>query len=298
MQLWKSRFVGIFATLLMLAAANMAWAQSLNWQGQDGIFITPLAYAVDSHDKGFGLPIVAYHYFDGGQVLGGFHQFSVTMGALNRIEFGYTRTLHHEGNTAGLSPLWDGGFNSFHAKVNVVSERRNWRPALSLGFIARTQVHNVGGVILGQDTHNADFYAVVTKTVTQIRYLPLVFNAGIRATNASLMGLAGNAPGYQGRAFGAFAFALRGPKTTTILLGSEVQQEPRHVQGLPDAVIPTTITYVARFMPAGAFPLRGWTSENPKISIDFGIAQVAGNIMPGVDLRIRKQYSLGITYGF
>ncbi len=291
-------FARALATLFMLATCSAGWGQSLNWEGQDGVFITPLAYAVPSNDKNFGIPIVAYHYFDGGEVLGGFHQLSVTMGALNRIEFGYTRTLHHEGNTPGLSPLWSNGFNTFHAKVNVISERRSWRPAMALGFVARTQVQNVGGVILGHETHNADFYAVITKTVTQIRNLPLVFNVGIKATNASLLGLAGNAPGYQGRAFGAFAFSLRGPKTTTILLGSEVQQEPRHLEGLPTAVIPTTITYVARFMPAGAFPLRGWTSENPKISIDFGIAQVAGSILPGVNLRVRKQYALGITYGF
>jgi Protein of unknown function (DUF3034) len=297
MQWLTSRFAKVVLVLSVLGSAS-AWAQSLNWQGQDGIFITPIAYAVESKDNNFGAPVVAYHYFDGGQVLGGFHQASVTMGALNRIEFGYTRTLHHEGNTAGLSPLWTSGFNTFHAKVNLISEKRTWRPAVAVGFVARTQVQNVGGVLLGQSTNNQDFYAVVTKTVTQIRYLPLVFNAGFRVTNASLMGLAGNAPGYQGRGFGAFAFALRGPRTTTILLGSEVQQEPRHIQGLPDAVIPTTITYVARFMPAGAFPLRGWASENPRISIDFGIAQVAGNIMPGVDLRIRKQYALGITYGF
>jgi hypothetical protein len=293
--------VKVSVTLFMVVAAgafNSVWGQSLNWEGQDGIFITPVAYAVSSNDQNFGRPVVAYHYFDGGDVVGGFHQVSVTMGALNRIEFGYTRTLHREGNTAGISPLWSEGFNTFHAKANLITERRSWRPALAVGFVARTQVQNVGGVILGKDTHNADFYAVVTKTVTQIRNLPLVFNVGIKATNASLLGLAGNAPGYQGRAFGAFAFAIRGPGTTTILLGSEVQQEPRHIEGLPTAVIPTTITYVVRFMPAGALPLRGWGSEDPKITLDFGIAQAAGNILPGVDLRIRKQFALGITYGF
>jgi hypothetical protein len=300
MQSFISRSAKVFLALFMLSmgAVRAAWGQSLNWEGQDGIFITPVAYAVASNDKTFGMPAVAYHYFDGGTVLGGFHQVSVTMGALNRIEFGYTRTIHREGETPGVSPLWGDGFNTFHAKLNLITERRSWRPALALGFVARTQVQNVGGVLLGKETHNADFYAVFTKTVTQIRYLPLVFNVGIKATNASLLGLAGNAPGYQGRAFGAFAFSIPGPKTTTILLGSEVQQEPRRIEGLPTAVVPTTITYVARFMPAGAFPLRGWSSESPKITLDFGIAQAVGEILPGLNLRARKQYALGITYGF
>ena len=117
---------------------------------------------------------------------------------------------------------------------------------MSAGFIVRTQVRNVGGAILGQDTHNQDFYVVATKTITRIRKLPLVFNAGFKATNASLLGLAGNAPGYYGRGFGAAGFALKGQDRSTILLGSEVMQEPRSIQGLPGAVMPTTITYAVR----------------------------------------------------
>ena len=160
----------------------------------------------------------------------------------------------------GLSPLWSGGFNTFHAKVNLFRERRGGLPALSVGFIARTQVRNVGGVILGQDTHNQDFYVVATKTITRIRKLPLVFNAGFKATNASLLGLAGNAPGYYGRGFGAAGFAFKGPGRSTILLGSEVMQEPRSIEGLPGAVMPTTITYAVRIVPSGAcrFTVGAW----------------------------------------
>jgi Protein of unknown function (DUF3034) len=301
---YGSRFGGVLAVVLLTflivmgAGTNRASAQSLNWEGQDGIFVTPLAYAVPSADKGFGGPVVAYHYLDAGQVLGGFHQLSVTMGAFNRIEFGYTRNLHQEGSTAGLSKLWSSGFNAFHAKLNLLSERRAWQPALSIGFVARTQVQNVGGVIRDKETNNADFYAVATKTVTQIRSLPLVFNVGFKATNASLLGLAGNAPAYQGRLFGAAAFALKGPGRSTILLGSEVLQQPRRIQDLPTAVVPTTITYAVRIVPAGALPLHGWGVESPKLTIDLGVAQVASNILPGVNLQARHQFALGISYGF
>ncbi len=269
---YGSHFGSILAVILLTvivmgAGANGASAQSLNWEGQDGIFVTPLAYAVPSADKGFGRPIVAYHYLDAGEVLGGFHQVSVTMGAFNRIEFGYTRNLHQEGGTAGLSKLWSSGFNVFHGKLNLLSERRTWRPALSIGF-------------------------------AQIRHLPLVFNVGFKATNASLLGLAGNAPAYQGRLFGAAAFALKGPGRSTILLGSEVLQQPRSVQDLPAAVVPTTITYAVRIVPAGALPLHGWGVESPRLTIDLGVAQVASNILPGVNLQARHQFAFGISYGF
>jgi hypothetical protein len=298
----RGKFGTILAVMLLAIfvsgiGANTAFAQSLNWEGQDGVFVTPLAYSVPSSDKKFGIPVVAYHYLDAGPVLGAFHQVSVTMGAFNRVEFGYTGDLHQDGSTA-LSGLWSGGFNIFHGKVNLVRERRSWLPALSVGFVARTQVRNVGGVIQRRDTNNQDFYGVATKTITSIRKLPLVFNVGFKATNASLLGLAGNAPAYQGRLFGAGGFAFKGPGKSTILLGSEFMQQPRSIEGLPGAVVPTTLTYAVRIVPAGALPLHGWGVESPKLTIDFGLAQAAGRIAPGVDLQARRQFALGISYGF
>ena len=286
----------LLAGFLLTSAS--AFAQSLNWEGQDGVFVTPLAYPVPSTDKSIGRPVVAYHYLNAGEVLGGFHQVSVTAGAFNRLEFGYTRTIHQDGSTPVLSGLWSEGFNTFHSKVNLLRERRSWVPAVSAGFVVRSQVRNVGGVILGKDTTNADFYGVVTKTVTAIRKLPLVFNVGYKATNASLLGIVGNAPAYKGRLFGAAAFAFRGPGRSTILLGSEFLQEPRDVEGLPGVVVPTTLTYAVRIVPAGALPLRGWGVENPRLTIDLGVAQAAGNVAPGVNLQARRQFALGISYGF
>src|SRR5665213_1058098 len=292
---------GIFMLLVVIAIfvfAGSASAQSLNWDGQMGIFVTPLAYTIPSPENGLGRPVAAYHYLDGGQVLGEFHQASVSEGVFDRVEFGYTRTLHETGQTAGLSDLWSRGFNTFHGKVNLLRENRTWRPALSVGFVVRSQVENVGGVIQGQPTTNEDFYAVATKTITKIRQLPLVFNLGFKDTNASLLGLAGNAPAHQGRLFGAAAFAVRGPRRSTILLGSEVMQEPRNIQGLPGGLVPTTFTYAVRILPGGALPLRGWNVESPKITIDLGVAQAVGAIAPGLDLQARHQFALGISYGF
>ncbi len=290
----------VLAFAAAVAGARPAFAQSLNWEGQTGIFVTPLAYTAPSSSKGFGVPVFAYHYLDAGGVLGGFHQASITIGGFHRIELGYTRDIHQAGNNAQFSPLWTGGFNVFHGKVNVLSEKdtkQGWLPSISLGFVARSQIRNVGGVLQGKDTSNADFYIVGTKSVTQIRKAPLVLDLGYKATNASLLGLAGNATAYKGRAFGAAAFVLKGPARSTVVVGSELLQEPRDIQGLPGAVVPTTITYAVRVVPSGAFfSGRGWNTETPKFTFDLGVAQAAGTIMPGVDLHARHQFALGISY--
>ena len=74
-------------------------------------------------------------------------------------------------------------------------------------------------------------------------------NLGYKATNASVFGLAGNAPGYTGRLFGAAAFVVKGPAKSTLIFGSEFAQQPQRVQNLPGADVPTTITYAARIVP-------------------------------------------------
>ena len=291
------------ALLLLLGAAmgmaaSRVAAQSLNWEGQTGIFVTPLAYTAPSGENGLGIPVVAYHYVDAGGVLGGFHQLSVTEGALGRLEFGYTRDFHQDGSTPDLSTLWSSGFNIVHGKFNFRREGKNWIPSFSAGFVVRTQVHNVGGVIESKNLTNADFYVVATKTSTRIRKLPMVFNVGFKATNASLLGIVGNAPGYQGRVFAAAAFGFHGPARSTILLGSEFLQEPRRVEGLPGVIVPSTLTYAVRIIPTGALPMRGWGVESPKLTIDFGLLQAAGNVAPGVNLEARHQFAMGISYGF
>jgi hypothetical protein len=193
------------AALLLtgLLGTGAAAAQSLNWDGQTGVFITPLAYTAASPASGFGLPIVAYHFLNAGSVLGNFHTISITEGVGGRVEFGYTRDEHQEGSTAGLSPLWGSGFNIVHAKVNVVKEnagKQSWLPAISAGFVARTEDRNVSGLLAAPNKSysNADFYAVASKTITQTKPVPIVLNLGYKATNASVYGLAGHYSGYIG----------------------------------------------------------------------------------------------------
>jgi hypothetical protein len=273
-----------------LLGSRPATAQSLNWEGQTGVFITPLAYTAASPKANFGKPIVSFHFLNAGEVLGNFYTTSVTAGLLNRAEFGYTRSFHSDGSTPSLSPLWDGGFNIVHGKVNLVAEnagKTKWVPAISAGFVARSQVHHVSGVLTNRDNTNADFYAVATKLIPQVKHLPVLLSIGYKATNASVFGLAGNAPAYKGRLFGAGAFVVKGPAHSQIIFGSEFAQQPRDVKDLPGAIVPTSITYAARLVPG----------EHTKFNIDFGVAQAAGKILPGVDLKVRHQFALGISYG-
>jgi hypothetical protein len=279
--------LAIFLTM----AAPYGHAQNLNWEGQTGAFVTPFAYTSPSPAGSFGLPAVAFHYLDGGNVLGGFYEISGTVGFLKRFEAGYTRALNSDGSVTGLSPLFNGGFNIFHGKANLLGEnagKHSYIPAISLGFVARTNVRRVGGVLNSKDTHNEDFYLVATKTITYFKVLPIVANLGFKATNASVLGIAGNAPDWQGRLFGAVGFVVPGPVRSKIVVGSEFLQEPRHIKGLPGADLPTTLTYFARVIPRGELPL----------NVDFGVAQVANNIMPGVKLHVRSQFAMGASYRF
>lgn len=285
-----SRILLALITLLALGAAP-AFGQ-LNWEGQTGGFITPFAYTSASPATGFGKPQVAFHYFNAGPVIGNLFQVSVTEGVLKRVEFGYTRALSKEGNTASLSPLFTGGFNIFHGKVNILAENAfhtKYLPAISVGFVARSQVERVGGVLSTKSTQNGDFYVVATKTIGQIKALPFVLSAGFKETNASVFGIAGNSPAWGGRFFGTGAFVVKGPRHSALVLGSEVVQQPRDIEGLAGPTIPTTVTYIFRLLPG---------FEKAKLNFDFGVAQAVGVITPGVDIRARHQVATGVTYQF
>ncbi len=270
-----------------LAAAN---AQGLNWEGQTGAFITPFAYTSASPKNGVGKPQVAFHYMNTGSVVGHDMMGSVTAGMFGRVELGYTRAFTAGGDTPGLSPLFDSGYNVFHGKVKLVRENAGakWVPAVSAGFVARTNVNRVGGVLADQETKNGDVYVVATKTITKFKSLPVVVNFGVKQTNAALFGMAGNAPEWTTRSFGAVGVVVKGPKGSTLVLGSEFAQQPRYIQNLPGATLPTTLTYFARIIPNSDVPL----------NIDFGVAQAAGEIAPGVNVGARHQFAMGISYQF
>lgn len=288
----------VLAASAVLFATVSAHAQSLGYEGPTGVFVTPLAATSASPATGFGKPSISYHVLAGGPVIGTWNTVSLTEGFAKRFEVGYTRQDHAAGNNTTLSPLWTDGLNIFHGKARIVDEnagKTKWVPGIALGGIVRTNDSNVGDGANGQTKNNADIYVVATKIVTQTKPVPLVLNVGLRGTNASLWGLGGNAPEFSARAFGALGFVFKGPAKGTIILASEVAQQPQRVKftsstGVTTSAldIPISIDYAVRYVP----------SPKHKINVDAGILQAAGRVAPGVDLKARARFAFGVSYGF
>jgi hypothetical protein len=289
----------------LVFAARSSGAQNLGYEGPTGVFVTPLAATAASPAHGAGHPVIACHVLAGGPVIGTFTTVSFTEGFGKYFEAGYTREDHAAGDTAGLSSLWTDGLNTFHAKAVVVPEnagKTKWVPGIAIGGIARTNDSNVGDGTNGQTKTNGDIYLVATKIVTQAKKVPVVLNAGVRGTNASLWGLGGNAPGLEARAFGALGFVITGPGKSTIILASEAAQQPQKIKftsssGSTSSAldIPTSLVYAIRVVP----------SPKHKLNLDAGILQAAGVVAtnPGspvsyVNLKARARFAFGISYGF
>jgi hypothetical protein len=292
-----SRFASLLSRLSLLAVlaapAVSAHAQSLGWEGPTGVFVTPLAYTAASPARKLGQPTVAFHFLATGPVIGDYSTVSITEGFARRFEVGYTGISHASGDTAGLSPLWNGGLSVVHGKATVIPEnagKTKWVPAVAVGGIVRVNDTNVFDGTSGQGTTNGDAYIVASKLVTQTKKVPILLSAGLRGTDASLWGLGGNAPAFVGRGFGAVGFVFTGPRKSTVILASEVAQQPRriNVAGTPSFDIPTSEVYAVRVVPLA----------ERKLNIDFGVLQAAGRIAPGVDLKARARVAFALSYGF
>jgi hypothetical protein len=281
-----------------ISSGAPAHAQALGWEGETGVFVTPLAYTASVGEGPLLHAVVAYHYLSAGPVIGDFHQISFELGVGKRLEFGFTHEFHVFGSDPSLSPLWQNGFEIFNGKFMLIPEnyqKKKWVPAISTGFILRTDVRNVGnwvtenaanpGMVGGKT--DGDVYMVASKVVPT-KPIPIVLSAGVRGTNAELWGIGGNAPNWQARGFGAVALVFKGPKKSTIILASEAAQQPHHPLAFPTLNIPTTLVYAARLIPSSKYHL----------NVDVGVAQLAGNVMPGVDLKARHQIAAQVSYGF
>jgi hypothetical protein len=187
--------------------------------------------------------------------------------------------------------LWGDGFNIFHGKGVLVKEnacKQPWLPQVAAGFLVRSQVNNVGGKLTRKETTNGDIYLVGTKTITQLKPMPVLISAGVRGTNAELWGLGGNAPDWGAQAFGNLAFVFAGPLHSTVILAGEVARQPRHPDQLPAAVIRTTMAYAVRVLP----------SPRLRLNVDFGVLEGPGVIAPGIDLKAKDRPAFAVSYAF
>ena len=271
-----------FFLLVPVAAAQ------LNWEGQTGGLITPFAYT-SSSSMGVGRPQLALHYLNGGAVLGNDFQVSITAGFLKIAEGGFTRTFNVLGNDE-LARLFANGFNAAHIKFRVIPENawhRSFVPALAAGAIVRTQVRRVTEVTERENTTATDFFLVGTKTIANLR-VPIVLNLGAKLTNASIFGIAANSPGWEFKPFGGLFLTVKAPQHSRLTLGAEFARQPRQLKEVPGTVVPTSLSYLARWQPGSDVPL----------TLELGMMQLGNNLGKGFDIEARHQLIIGANYRF
>jgi hypothetical protein len=308
-----SPFSAVLAAAVLCLASAHIQAQNLTLEGQTGGFVTPTAYVVPV-DKGhvFSHPTVGYYFINANKVIGDIHTFSLIEGFGNRAEVGYTRSVHQTGNSPELSELWHfAGMNVFNGKVVVLKDGQGFPliPGIAAGFVVRTGDKFVSGAIdglLGQPVKsytNGDVYAVATKTWAHAP-LPFIANFGFKGTNASILGIGGQATRFQGRFFGGLGIPIPFLFHTAIIPAAGFLQEPPHSVNLNEVLVvhegrlPTTVDYAVRFT----------QRKNSHFSAGIGIGQVAGMIGetyiappngPGpVPVNLQARSVLGINLGF
>jgi len=273
--------------ILLLLLTSPAFSQ-LNWEGQTGGLIAPFAYN-SSSSMGIARPELAFHYLNGGDVVGHDFQVSITTGFLKIAEGGFTRTFNVMGNDE-MAPLFANGFNAGHLKFRLIPENAwhtSYVPAIAAGAIVRTQVRRVTEVTERENTTATDFFLVGTKTLANLK-IPLVVNLGVKLTNASMLGIAANSPRWEFKPFGGLFFTVKTPRHSRLMLGAEFACQPRELKEVPGVVVPTSLSYLARWSPAGDHPL----------TLELGVMQLGGDLGSGFDMEARHQVVLGASYHF
>ena len=334
----------LFATLTLFIALSIAapaaWAQSLGYEGPTGVFVTPLALVAGSPAHGVGGANVSYHFLAGGPVIGDFSTVSTTVGFAKRFEIGYTHEIHNQDGDSkaalapALKPIWNSGLDIVHLKANITPNFLSKVGTFSVGGVYRSgdqigaHINALAGYLIAADgikpvyanqkTANGDIYLVGTRVITEVsKKLPILVTAGLRGTNASLWGLGGNSPGFEGKAFGSAAFVITGPGKSSIIPAFEIAEQPQHISSATATAtlgsakaatlfdIPTSEVYAVRIVPfakkklnidAGVLHAGGYI-DNPLLNEVIGNskAPTAGG---KVNLDIRARVAFGVSYGF
>lgn len=282
--------IAVATVFLLACSVHTAQAQSLNIEGQTGGVVTPFATIPKSTDGSLVHPLVSFQALPLGDVIGTRYQISLAADVGGRLEFGYTKSAVATGSADELSALFDRGFQNLHAKVLVAGDSKEGNvPAIAVGGRIRwnrEELHRDGPM------RNGDIYVVVTRAIVVNTNLSILLNGGLKATNASLFAFAGTATGWTARGFGAAALVV----ADKVSFGSEVLQQPKAFEGLPEAEVPTTISVYVQATPAGAH-----------LSLTLAIVRLAGEIASdpptfpdrtSVDVKAVSRIVLGATVRF
>jgi len=275
-----------------------------------------------------------------------FHQFGdsgPTTTVLANVVLGSTSSATSVPVTPDFSQLWNSnGMNVFHGKVVGIKDGQfgPWTPGLAVGGLVRTDdkfVTGEAGVVAVQlyDQYcintklcapvavpaakgytNGDVYAVLTKTWAK-KPVPFLATLGLKATNATIMGIGGQSTRFGGRIFGGLGIPVPIVHGIVAVPSVGFMQEPGTSKGLgpnPPAGIPL-VAGKADLPTTMDYAVRVTQIKDPHFSFDIGIGQVAGNIgsipsptyLPAgypqvvyvpVNLQARKVVGMGLSFRY
>ena len=288
-----ARYISVSVLVLgALFSSQVANAQSLDMDGQSGIFFQPWAEVVPSPNGTFGGPTVGFHIVDAGPVAGNYMNVGVEEGFGNRLEFGFTRSNHTDGGDPTLSPYFNfSGMNIFNVKVKLLPANyhsRKYLPTMSVGGVLRANDPFVVQLVEHKNATNGDVYLVGTKLFVLGKKFAFVANAGVRGTNAQKYGYGGNTLDWEARAFGAIAFPIPIKNLVVITPTFEVDQEPDKIKYIPTARLPTDLIYAVRF---SRLPDSRW-------SFDIGTGHVGANLGPGINIKADNAIAFAANFRF
>lgn len=308
----RNQWAPLTLFLALILISPLAWSQGLSYEGPTGIFITPTAYVSPSPSNGIGRASGSFHFLDGGPVLGDFSTASVTVGFAKRFEAGYTAEIHANGTNPVLSELWRDDFSIVHGKANVIPENMfgwKWVPAVSAGGVFRfndkdlfnggadmpTSPTNLASLLEVEEkdghyerTWNGDGYVVATKTITQVwSRMPITVSGGVRATDAVLWGLGGDAPLFKARGFGSAAAEFTLPYGIKVIPTAEFSQQPHQIKygghstavgGNPPGTGTRNFYSILDVPDSEAYAVRIIPSPKYRLNLDAGVLHAGNNI--------------------
>lgn len=279
-------------------------AQELTLEGQTGGFITPTAYVVPSaNNHSLSMPAIGFHTIQSSSVIGSVYTISVTEGFGNRFEFGYTRSIHTEGNNANFSGLWDqkifqvspaadNGMNIIHGKVVLLQEGKI-HPAFAVGGVYRWGDGFVSGSAQGLVDYalsgftsipsaitysNGDIYGAVTKTWAKPP-IPFLINFGVKGTDAVIFGLGGVTENFEARFFGGIGIPLPIGKKLVAVPSGGFTSESSDVKNLNNPLVPLLYPGTRLHIPTTVdYAIRITQRKDPHFSIDIGGGHVGNGI--------------------
>lgn len=279
----------IFAGLLFSQSIQ---AQSLNMDGQSGIFLQPMADVVPSPEHKFGGPTLSFHAVDAGPVAADYINVGVEEGFGNWLEFGFTRAQHTNGADPTVSPFFNfTGMNIFNFKAKILTSNyhgHKYLPTISLGGVLRTNDPYVVQAVKHQNATNGDVYIVGTKLIMLGNKFGFVASAGVRGTNAQKYGYGGNTVDWEARGFYGLAFPIPIKNLVAITPAIEVDQEPKRIKYIPTASLPTDLIYAIRL---SRLPDSKW-------SFDVGTGHLGANLAPGINIKANRAVAIAANYRF